>query len=94
MGFNDNIINETTRRVRMNFINLKDLKSVTWEPQKYSLVTMLGAGYGTLIFDDGNKKLKLNCVENIEDKVKKIEEIRESVKEEKQRIGLQRRFEF
>jgi len=64
----------------MNFINLEDLKSVTWEPPKYSLVTLLGSGFGTVIFDDGKRKLKVNCVEDAGEIVKEIEGIRESVK--------------
>ena len=63
----------------MNFINLENLKSVTWEPPKYSLITLLGVGYGTIIFADGTKDRKLRGIENVEEIVKMIKEIRESL---------------
>ena len=71
-GINADLSKETVNRAFMNFINLEDLK-LTWEPPKYSLVTMLGAGYGTIILDNGKRKLKLNCVENAREVVKMIE---------------------
>ncbi len=45
---------------------------------KYILVTSMGTGYGTIISDDGKRKLKVNCVENAEEIVKGI---REGIKE-------------
>lgn len=63
-GFNKNIINETTRRGGMDFINLEDLKSVKWEPPIYCLVTLLDAGCGNLICDDGTNKHKSRNIQN------------------------------